>query len=137
MGISLPRTVSNTDSCLIPHKLCRCRIPENLAPPDFLIPSLDQRSPFADWTVSPRCIPVNRGFSVSAIGYKTGFNINSPATGIVDASADVGRGGILDFLYCVENGDIRVLDIQCGDLRSTSLQLESKGTIPGTDVQCA
>src|ERR1017187_2277509 len=80
MGISLPRTVSNTDRCLIPHKLCRCRIPENLAQPDFLIPSLDQRSPFADWTVSPRCIPVNRGFSVSAIGYKTGFNINSPAT---------------------------------------------------------
>jgi hypothetical protein len=55
-----------------------------LAPPDFLIPSLDQRSPFADWTVSPRCIPVNRGFSVSAIGYKTGFNINSPATGVID-----------------------------------------------------
>jgi hypothetical protein len=52
-----------------------------LAQPDFLIPFLDQQSPFADWTVSPRCIPVNRGFSVSAIGYKTGFNINSPATG--------------------------------------------------------
>jgi hypothetical protein len=29
---------------------------------------------------------VNQGFSVSAIGYKTGFNINSPATGLrVDA----------------------------------------------------
>src|ERR1019366_6538080 len=81
MGISLPRTVSNTDSCLIPHKLCRCRIPENLAQPDFLIPCLDQRSPFADWIVSPRYVPVNRGFSVYAIGCKTGFNINSPATG--------------------------------------------------------
>ena len=59
----------------------------NLAQPDFLIPSLDQRSPFADWTVSPRCIPVNRGFSVSAIGYKIGFNINSPATGAAEVSA--------------------------------------------------
>jgi hypothetical protein len=55
-----------------------------LAQPDFLIPSLDQQSPFADWTVSPLCIPVNRGFSVSAIGYKTGFNINSPATTCCD-----------------------------------------------------
>jgi hypothetical protein len=30
--------------------------------------------------VSPRAIPVSRGVSVSAIGYNTGFNINSPAT---------------------------------------------------------
>jgi len=52
-----------------------------LVQPDFLIPSLDQRSPFAGWTVSPRCIPVNRDSSVSAIGYKIGFTINSPATG--------------------------------------------------------
>jgi hypothetical protein len=55
-------------------------MPVNLAQLDFLIPSLDQRSSFADWTVSPLCIPVNRGFSVSDIGSKIGFNINSPAT---------------------------------------------------------
>jgi hypothetical protein len=52
-----------------------------LASADFLIPALDQPSKLADCTVSPRGIPESRGVSVSAIGYKTGFNINSPPTG--------------------------------------------------------
>jgi hypothetical protein len=59
-------------------------MPVNSAELHFLIPSpvpsLDQRHSFADWTVSPLCIPANR-VSVSAIGHRIGFNINSPATG--------------------------------------------------------
>ena len=47
MGISLPRPVSNTDSCLISQLR-------------FLTPSLDQQQPFADWAASSLSIPVNR-----------------------------------------------------------------------------
>jgi len=80
MGISLPRPVSNTDSRLIPHRLCSQSYAGNLGRADSLIPSPEQRSPFADCTVSPRGISVSRGVSVSAIGYNTSFNTNSPAT---------------------------------------------------------
>jgi hypothetical protein len=80
MGISLPRPVSNTDSRLIPHRLWSLSYTGNLARADFLIPSLDQPRPLADCTASPRGIPESRGVSVSAIGYNTGFNINSPVT---------------------------------------------------------
>jgi hypothetical protein len=50
MGISLPRPLSNTDSCLIPIDSGRCRMPVNLAPLHFLIPSLGQRPSFADFS---------------------------------------------------------------------------------------
>ena len=61
MGISLPRPVSNTDSCLIP-----------------------QLRLFADWTIGPRrryALGVNRISQVSATAIKSASNINSPATG--------------------------------------------------------
>ena len=68
MGISLPRPVSNTDSCLIPQLR-------------FLTPSLDQQRSFADWTASSLRTPVNRVSQVSATTIKPASNINSPGTG--------------------------------------------------------
>ena len=52
MGISLPRPVSNTDSCLTSQLR-------------FLTPSLDQQRSFADWTASSLRTPVNRVSQVS------------------------------------------------------------------------
>ena len=75
MAISLPRPLSNTDSCLISQLR-------------FLTPSLDQQRSFADWTASSLRTPVNRVSQVSATTIKSASNINSPATG-----ADRGGGG--------------------------------------------
>src|SRR5215472_16566226 len=67
MAISLPRPVSNTDSCLIPHLR-------------FLTLSLDQQHSYADWTASSLRTPVNRVSQVSATAIKAASNINSPET---------------------------------------------------------
>ena len=80
MGISLPRTVSNTDGGLIPHRLWSLAYTRNLAGANFLTPSLDQRSPFCRLHRVAARNSCKSGASVSAIGYQTGFNINSPAT---------------------------------------------------------
>jgi len=66
-GISLPRPVSNTDSCLISQLR-------------FLTPSLDQQRSFADWTAPSQRTPVNRVSQVSATAIKSASSINSPAT---------------------------------------------------------
>jgi hypothetical protein len=60
MGISLPRPVSNTDSCLI----LQLR---------FLTPSLDQQRSFADWAASVATHSCESGFSGFGHGHKIGF----------------------------------------------------------------
>ena len=67
MAISLPRPVSDIDTCFIPQLR-------------FLTPSLDQQHSLANWTTSSLRTPVNRVSQVSATAIKSASNINSPAT---------------------------------------------------------
>jgi hypothetical protein len=58
-----------------------------------------------------------------------------PGLQFVDAGADVGYGRVQYVPHCVEDGEIRILDIQGRDYASPAHQFQGERSVPSADFQ--